>query len=240
MKTAYDDCQKVYPNTDEIQKEFMDVFKHYNYYFPQKNIPEIITMMTGFNQWNIIIDSTLAIGLEMYLGKSNPFYKMLGLPQYKTNYMNKENIVPDATRNWLITEYPYNMENNDFLSEMIYMGKIMYLCDALMPTVADTIKIQFSGSQMGYCTQNEFNIWSYFTAQKLLYTTDRAEIMKYTSDGPFTSALSKESPPRIAYWTGWQIIKQYIENNPETSLEQLMKETNAQKILITAKYKPRK
>ena len=64
--------------------------------------------------------------------------------------------------------------------------------------------------------------------------------MKYTADGPFTSALSKESAPRIGYWTGWQIIKQYMDHNPEVTVEQLMKETDAQKILTKAKYKPGK
>ena len=64
--------------------------------------------------------------------------------------------------------------------------------------------------------------------------------MKYTSDGPFTSAFSKESAPRIGYWMGWQIIKQYMKNNPDVTLEQLMNETDAEKILKMAKYKPGK
>jgi uncharacterized protein YjaZ len=76
--------------------------------------------------------------------------------------------------------------------------------------------------------------------KKLLYTTDHAEIMKYTSEGPFTSAFSKEAPPRIAYWIGWQIVRQYMKNNPDSSVEMLMKETDAQKILSKSKYKPNK
>ena len=94
--------------------------------------------------------------------------------------------------------------------------------------------------QNQYCKQNEFNIWSYFIAQKKLYTTDQAEIMKFTVDGPFTSSLSKEAPPRIGYWVGRQIVKQYMEKNPNVTLEQLMNETNAQQILTKAKYKPNK
>jgi uncharacterized protein YjaZ len=94
--------------------------------------------------------------------------------------------------------------------------------------------------QMEYCKKNEFNVWSYFAAQKLLYTTDQAEIMKFTADGPFTSALSKESAPRIGYWTGWQIIRQYMKNNPEVTIQQLVTETDAQKVLVKSKYKPGK
>ena len=240
MQQAYLDCQKTYPTTDTLQKEFTDAFKYFSYYFPNRKLPKVVTMMSGFNRDIILLDSTLAIGLEMYLGSNNLFYRMLDLPRYKTSFMTKQAILPDAVRAWMMSEFPYMMDKTDFLSDITYMGKIMYLTDALLPDMNDSLKLKYSQKQIDYCTQNEFNIWSYFAAQKLLYTTDQAEIMKFTSDGPFTSALSKESAPRIAYWVGRQIVKQYMENNPDVTIEQLMKEPDAQKILAKAKYKPRK
>ena len=241
MRETYYACQLAFPATDDIKKELTEVFKHYTYYFPERKLPAVITMMSGFNSPSVMFDSTLAIGLEMYLGSNHKFYQMLAMPRYKSMFMNKENLVPDATRNWMISEFPYNMNKNDFLSEITYIGKIMYLTDALLPlAVNDTTKIQYTKPQMDYCKQNEFNVWSYFAAQQLLYTTDQAEIMKYTSDGPFTSALSKESAPRIGYWIGWQIVRQYMDKNPDITLQQLMEENDAQKILMKAKYKPSK
>ena len=197
-------------------------------------------MISGFNYSNVLVDSTLAIGIETYLGSDNEFYKGLGLPRYKAMFMNEENIVPDAIRQWMLIEFPNNMNKTDFLSEIVYMGKIMYLTDALLPNTPDSLKIQYSKAQMDYCSQNEFNVWSYFAAQKLLYTTDQAEIIKFTSDGPFTSALSKEAPARIGHWIGWQMVRQYMNNNPETTLQELVNETDAQVILNKSKYKPGK
>ena len=110
----------------------------------------------------------------------------------------------------------------------------------MLPQVNDTAKIQYTQKQLEYCTQNEYNLWTYFVAQKLLYTTNHVEIMKYTGEGPFTSAISKECPPRIAYWVGWQIVRQYMQNNPDVTLEQLMKQDDAQVILSQSKYKPKK
>jgi len=240
MRETFETVKKVYPTTDALKEELTGVFRHLLYYFPDKKIPAIVTMISGYNQWIIPVDSTLGIGLEMYLGSDNKFYQMLALPRYKTMFMNKENIVPDATRELLISAFPYNMDKSDFLSEITYMGKILYLTDAMLPDVHDTIKIRYSGEQMDYCRQNEFNIWSYFAAQKLLYTTDQAEIMKFTAEGPFTSALSKESAPRIGYWMGWQIVRQYMKANPKVTIPELMAERDAQKILQKAKYKPSK
>jgi len=149
-------------------------------------------MMSGFRYNIVVLDSTLAIGLEMYLGSNNIFYQMLTIPRYKSAFMNKQNIMPDAIRFWMINEFPYMMSKNDLLSDITYMGKISTL---LMPSYLmfnDTLKAQYTQKQLEYCTQNEFNIWSYFAAQKLLYTTDQAEIMKFTADGPFTTALAKK------------------------------------------------
>jgi uncharacterized protein YjaZ len=116
----------------------------------------------------------------------------------------------------------------------------MYLADAMLPNVHDSIKIQYTQKQLNYCIQNEFNVWSFMVAQKLIYTTNYAEITKYTSEGPFTSAISKEAPPRIGHWIGWQIVKHYMDNNPKITIEQLMNETDAQLILSKSKYKPSK
>ena len=240
MREAYNDCQKMYPDVKFLEEEMKTIFEHFIYYFPKRKTPKVITMMSGFNYSSIIVDSTLAIGLEMYLGSKNKFYQMLALPYYKVMFMNKENIATDALRTWMFDEFKYNMNKSDFLSEIIYLGKIIYLNDALLPEVNDTIRMQYTKKQLDYCNQNEFNIWTYLIAQKLLYTTDHAEIVKFTGEGPFTTALSKESPPRIGYWVGLQIVRQYMENNPAITLEQLMNEPDAQKILTASKYKPKK
>jgi hypothetical protein len=240
MRETFETVREIYPATDTLKEQLSDVFRYYKYYFPERKIPAVVTMISGYNSPVACIDSTLALGLEMYMGSDNKFYQMAAFPRYKTLFMNKENLVPDASREWMINEFPYNMNKSDFLSEIVYIGKIMYLTDVLMPDVNDTIKIRYTQSQMEYCRQNEFNVWSYFAAQKLLYTTDQAEIMKFTAEGPFTSALSKESAPRIGYWIGWQIVRQYMQTNPEVTPDQLMKETDAQQILVKARYKPGK
>lgn len=240
MHKAYEDCQRVYPNLNELTAGLNEAFQHFKYYFPNKALPQPVSMMSGFNYAVYPLDSTLSISLEMYLGTENDFYKMLGFPRYRTLFMNKENILPDAVQGWMINEFPYMMNKTDFLSQIIYIGKIMYATEALLPEVQDTLKFRYTKSQLDYCLENEFNVWSYFAAQKIIYTTDQNEIMKFTSEGPFTSALSKQSAPRIGYWMGWRIVKQYMQTNPNITLEQLMQEKDAQQILAKSKYKPRK
>jgi hypothetical protein len=240
MRKAYADCQQKYPDLNQLTEGFGEAFQRFKYYFPKRRLPQVVAMMSGFNYSIFPLDSTLAIGLEMYLGQDNDFYKMLGYPHYRTLFMDKDNILPDAVNGWMINEFPNNMTKHDFLSEIIYMGKILYATDALLPDVPDTLKIRYTQDQMNYCMENEFNVWSYFAAQKITYTTDEAEITKFTGEGPFTAALSKRSAPRIGYWIGWRIVKQYMKVFPKTTLEQLMNEKDAQQLLARSKYKPKK
>ncbi len=240
MSEAYDLCQATYPNLNEFNEELTRVFKRYKYHFPNSEPPQVVAMMSGFNRSSVFVDSTLAIGLEMYLGKDCKFYRMLGLKNYKIIFMNPETMMSDAIRTWMFEEHPFKMNKNDFLSEIIYLGKILYLNDALQPNVHDTIKIQYTKKQLDYCVQNEHNIWTYFIAQKTLYTTNHAEIIKFTGEGPFTAAFSKESAPRIGYWIGWQIVRKFMQNNPAISVQELMAIDDAQTILSKAKYKPKK
>jgi uncharacterized protein YjaZ len=62
----------------------------------------------------------------------------------------------------------------------------------------------------------------------------------FLADGPCTMEFSKDSPPRLGEWIGFQIIRSYMKKNPDVTLEMMMQETDAQKILTLSGYKPEK
>ena len=152
--------------------------------------------------------------------------------------MNKENVLEDAIRGWVITEFDNSEPVNNLLYHMMFYGKLFYVTDALIPDVNDSLKLGYSGAQMGYCKTYEKNLWGFFAKDNKLYENDLKIISEYTTDGPFTGSISKDCPPRIAMWLGWQIVKSYMEHNPKVTLEDLMNEKDPQKILAKSKYKP--
>jgi hypothetical protein len=81
-------------------------------------------------------------------------------------------------------------------------------------------------------------LWGYFAENNRLYESDLSIVRELTTEGPFTAAISKECPPRIAMWVGWQIVRSYMKKNPEVSLESLMRDQDAQKILTKSRYRP--
>jgi len=232
------DVINVYSDFSEFEKELNDAFKHYQHYFPKKNIPEIITYVSGFNYAITTDQSYLGIGLDMFLGKDYKAYAQLGLPKYKTAFMSKDGLVAGAMLGWVATEFQLKEKNADLLTEMIHQGKSLYLMDALMPNASNTLKINYNEAQLKWCENNAEPVWFYFIDNLLLYTKETKEIIKYMGESPFIQGFPEGSPGRIGHWIGWQIVKAYMQRNPATTVLQLMENNNAQEILNKSKYKP--
>ncbi|MBK8369743.1 MAG: hypothetical protein IPL10_20885 [Bacteroidetes bacterium] len=241
IQTAYSDLNKTYSDNDIelIGDEMTEAVKRFKVFFPKRKTPkQFVTFMSGF-QYNVVyVDSTLGVGLDMYLGSKNPFYSMMQLPNFRTRTMNKEHVLSDAVRGWVITEFDNADPVNNLLNHMIFYGKIFYICDGLLPNVQDSIKMGYTTAQMKYINEYEKNLWGFFAKDNKLYDNDLKLVSEFTSDGPFTRAISKECPPRIAMWLGKQIVKSYMEHNSDITVEDLMNEKDAQKILSKSKYKP--
>lgn len=241
MHDAYLETQKVFTDGSlaELESGLTECMKRFKYHFPKRKLPkQFVTCMSGFDYNFAYPDSIMAVSLDMYLGRENVFYKMLQWPNYQVRLLNKEYMLPDMVRGWLISEFDNGQPVNNLLNNMIQFGKIFYACDALLPEVHDSIKIGYTTAQMKYCDEYEKNVWGYFASNNILYENSLKTIGEYTSDGPFTSAISKQCPPRIAMWIGWQVVKSYMKNNESVTLEQLMDEKDAQKILSKSKYRP--
>ncbi len=241
MSTTYTDITKTFSDNDVelIGDDLTEALKRFKVLFPKRKTPkQYVTFMSGFNYNIVYVDSTLAIGLEMYLGEDYKYYNALQFPKFRTRTMNKPHLLPDAVRGMVMTEFDNADPVNNLLNHMIFYGKIFYICDVLLPKVPDSLKMGYTQAQLNYCNAYEKKLWGFFVKDNKLYDNDLKIIGEYTSDGPFTGSISKECPPRVAMWLGKQIVKSYMEHNEETSFDDLMNEKDAQKILSKSKYKP--
>ena len=220
-----------------FEPELTEAFKHYKFFFPDKNIPNLYTFNGGFNQ-SIVIDSAIiGIGLDKYLGTDCYLYKKLEMDQFKKNLMYPSKITSDCMLAISESEFPFNFSDENLLSTIIHEGRKMYFTKAMVPNGNDTIIWGFSAKQMKFCNENEKFMWDYLVDNKLLFQSDYMNIKRFTDQGPFTSAFSKESPARAAVWIGFQIVSSYMKHNSIT-LSHLMQENDFQKIMNKSKYNP--
>lgn len=239
---VYSVVARAYSDFGFIEKDLERAFRHYKWYFPGNPVPGVFTCITGFNRSIITADSVLGISLDRYLGSDSEYYPALEIYGYIAARMNSWNIVPDCmyawgTKLWDFEEAGYEAEN--VLSEMIHEGKLKYFEKCMVPDINDTLLFGFTGNQMKFCINNEDQMWTYLVEHDLLFSSDKFIIRKLTGEAPFTSYFTKESPGKAAVWIGFRIIESYMERNRNISLDEMMKNTDVQDILGSAKYNPR-
>ncbi len=235
---VYTRVMQVFPDISWLEEELTDAFRHYRYYFPQKDIPELVTYVSRFNQSVVTAEGYIGIGLDKYLGTESEYYKQLGLHSYMIRNMHPSKISSDCIMAWLLSEFAINDSAYNLLAEMIYQGQIIYGVKSMLPDQPDSLIMGFTADQMAFCRANEDTMWEYLVEHKLLFITDRFEISKFTGYGPFTSDFTNSSPARAAVWMGWRIVEQYARRNPGMSLTRLMEQDDYQGILTGSKYNP--
>ena len=238
------EVDSIYPNMDKQNDELTDAFRHIKYYYPQAKLPGVYAYFSGFQAQTSIGDNYFGIGLDMFLGEHSKFYPALieVSPHYISRRFTPDNITPRVVEGIAREDmFPEHQEDKSLLSKMIYNGKIMYFMDDILPDVPDTTKIGYTTAQLKWCDDFKGNIWGYFLEENLLYETDYEKIQKYLGEAPFTPGLGEknEAAPKLAIWTGWQIVRQYMDKHPEVTLPQLMADRDYQKILNDSKYRPK-
>ncbi|MBP9791318.1 MAG: hypothetical protein KBF92_09255 [Bacteroidia bacterium] len=242
FRNIANDIGKTFGDFSEEKEELTQAFKYYNYYFPDKPIPAIITLLSAFS-YPIVCDSlNLGIGLDMYLGKDYRYYFTLEppLPNYLRVQMEKQNVVCDAMKGWAMSDYQIDEASARVIDMMISEGRIVTFLEYVLPDEEDAKRLGFTQAQFEWCEKNEKLLWSFFVDNKLLFSADPNIMSKYTNDGPTTSAFPKESPGNIGKYIGWKIVSAYLKKHPKMELKQLMEEKDMMKIYQESGYKPAK
>ncbi len=243
-REVYRKTEEIFPDLRPLEKKLTNAFKHYKYYFPQRQVPDVYSYISGFNASLLIDEGILGIGLDRYLGKDIIWYDRLGIPKYMQRKMVPEKIPSDCMYALAMTEFPFTPAGSDtivtdnVINRMIWEGKLLYFVKAMMPKEKDELITGFTPAQLKWCRDNEAVMWGYLIEHKMLFKTDYLTINKLTRDAPFTSFFPRESPGRAANWIGWQIVKNYMERHREVTLPQLMADTHYQKILNGSAYDP--
>ncbi len=239
MKTLYEDVQFEYEDLSGIEQDLTEAFRYFSYHFPDSVIPNVVFNISALNYAIVATPTTLGIGLDMFLGADYPVYPMIGLPKYMYDNMKREQIVPQAMKGWLQSTYETDAVRNTLLDYMVFEGKLLYVLDATLRSSPDSTKIGFSSSAMKWCQDYEARIWAHLIEQELLYATEYMNINKWINQAPFVAGIPKDSPGRLGQWVGWQIVRKYMDENPDVTLIELMNNQNSQDILTRSKYKPK-
>jgi hypothetical protein len=233
-----------YQDFSEFEQSFQRAFQYYLYYFPEAKVPSITTYLSEYNVAAFIYgQNQLAVGLDFFLGKDYPYREKNpnnpSFSDYLTQNFNQDYLV-SKTLLPLIEDLVGYGPGHTLLELMIQEGKKLYLLDQFLPAENDTVIIEVNLSEWEWLNQNEFNIWSFFLEEELLYNSEWRKIRKYVEYSPNSPGMPEEAPGRTGAFIGWKIIQQYMKRHPELSCEDLLELNDAQLILSESRYRPRR
>ncbi len=242
IQSLYDTCMLIYGDFSGLDREFEQAFRYLNYYFPKLPTPDVTTYISGYSVGNFIYrEQSLGVGLDFFLGADYPYQRYSpqnpNFSQYLTRTFTREHLVL-KTLIPLVEDLAGDPTGIKLLDAMIHTGKQIYVLDKLLPDVPDSILIELPAAQTQWLQDNERDIWAFFLSEDLLYSDDWQKIRKYVEYSPSSPGMPTEAPGRTGTWMGWQIVRSYMKNQPETSLSDLLAQKDSQKFLQMSRYKP--
>ena len=133
--------------------------------------------------------------------------------------------------------YPEKNEDQPLIIQMIEKGKRLYMLEHFLPKTESYKLIGYTENQLKDCYAHEGVIWNMFVKNTLLQSIEKSLIKNYVDEGPTTQELGEGSPGNIGTFSGWQIVRKYMQKNAATTLQQLIN-LDAETIFQEAKYKP--
>lgn len=231
-------------DVSKLNTELTDLFSHVKHYFPEFKEPTVFLYSSALQGIMEPIfyqsdEHLIFIDISGFMGDNNENYK--GLENYFQTSMNPHNIVPKVSE--VLAEHfaTPNGEQQKFIDELIYNGKIMTLQDAFLPETPDYLKMNYTQKQWDWAKENEVNIWNFFVENNLVFSDDIRLSERFIKPGPFSkfyTEIDNESSPQVGIFIGWEICRKFYEEKPDTKLADFLK-MEAQEIFNQSKYKPR-
>lgn len=225
----------------EVELDIYKLFQHLKFYDKTFEEPLFITVTNNvrYRESVVVTDTITLVALDNYLGEAHHFYT--SIPAYITKNFKPEFIVVNLAEAYA-EKYVFQPNRKTLLDEMIYFGKLLYFKDVMIPFKTDAEKIGYSNEELTWAINNESEVWRYFVERELLFNTDSKLPSRFITPAPFSKfylEIDNESPGRIGQFIGWQIVRQYMQQNKEVDLFKMM-QTNPQEIFDNTKYKPNK
>jgi hypothetical protein len=249
IKWLYDTSHLILPDLSKIKPSLDDAFAWYQYYFPNREVPDIYTFISAFQYQRFLFEDenqkdAIGLGLEFFLGSEFPYHQMVPNNPNFSKFLSwtfDQKFIPKKISEVLIDDLMGDARGNRLLDYMIHNGKKWYILSQILPNEKMPIIAELTEEQWSWCLENELEIWSFFLNEKLFYESNYMKINKLILPSPVAPpGMPSNAPGQTGNYMGWRIIQTFMNKYPETSLIELLNIQDAQVLLDKSKFKPRK
>ncbi|MEQ1745825.1 MAG: hypothetical protein ABMA02_10385 [Saprospiraceae bacterium] len=240
VRRLNDSCQATFSDLTRLTADLEQMLRYYRYHFPERPLPQFTTAVTEFvGDAYAVNDSTVMIGLDMFLGEYFSGYNPDYFPQYLRRQFDPK-YVPIKVALALASHIVGPPPGERIIDYMVNNGKVLHVMDLLLPEVPESTKMGYTQEQLDGCYANEQGVWARLLELNVLHQPLNNKNQKIVMPSPSTDIVFQESPGEIGNWVGWQVVKAYLQRYPETTVQALLSFRDSQQFLEKAKYKPKR
>tara|TARA_R110001592_G_scaffold307299_2_gene580728 strand:- start:250854 stop:251852 length:999 start_codon:yes stop_codon:yes gene_type:complete len=237
-KGVQHELDSIFSNLTEEEKLLESSLKQIAEKLPFVTVPrKVFFYNSGFNVAVYPEKEFLGIGLEWFMGNASEYVSMLppsNYPMYKKKKMKRDNLVSDALRGFLLSSLYSPIVEENALSTMIFYGKCLFVLEQCSDLSEQEI-LNYTKEELNWASENENNTWKRLVAEEWLFSKDQKLMSQLTNNGPFTPGFPQDSPARLGWYTGYQMVKDFADAHQDENLKFIV-DAPAEKVLKF--YKP--
>lgn len=224
-------------NMSKYEEELSAVLKRASSVMVISQPTYFYTHVSGFKENIIAINNIISLSLDKYLGENFKYYTGYFDAEERSQMIPKM-IVRDYTIGWILSNYVKsgNMKNDNLLAHFIYQGKLYYILSELLPDYSINELMGCSLREIDWYKEHEKHLWKEIVKNNYLYSNDKGIINTWMLDKDIPYFTMSDSPGKVGYWIGYQLVKKYMSNT-SGSIKELL-EMDDSIILKKSKYTP--
>ncbi len=237
----FHDILKKYPHLHGLESSLAGPIRRYQFYLKIDTPPRFFTYNSFFSYAVITYQGRVGIGLDMFLGKTYPYYSSTIRHRYLIRRREPKYILPNVMKALFTDQFPPDsFVDYTWMSRAVYEGKMLYFLDLTLPDIDDAVKIEYQPRELEWVRANERELWTFLVEKELLFNSKPKVVNRFFAEAPFTNygGIPPEAPPRLGQWVGWQIVRHYMERHPQVRPLDLFRDKDYQKIFRESGYKP--
>ena len=225
IKDLENSKQSILPDIKNKEESITKAFRYFKLHFDESSLPyQVIYMNKLFSNIHCS-DSSVTVSPESYLPADSEVIKSIPKNQlyaWQKDRMDIQYLERDIVFNW-VQVHLFDEIDKQLAQHIIQAGKILYITNASFPEVEERYIVRYSEEDWKWAEENEDLTWDYLVKEQLLFKNNRRDKANFLNAGPTTVGLPDESPDRMGQFLGYKMVKGYMEDNKEVSLQELLK-----------------
>lgn len=232
------DVETKYADLSDIEEQLTHGFRKLKKEIPALEIPTVYSQISALNESVVVADTLLGISLDKYMGEDYPLYKRFYYG-YQRHSMRPDRIVPDCFMFYLMSQYPFPIENGrSLLHVILHYGRIHYAVQQILDYHSSEDAMGYSEEEKQWCRDNKRLVWDHILKNNHLHTTDPMIVRYYTKPSPFIDLFDQNAPARVGTWLGTQIVSSYMKHHKDVSLRELMELNDLDVMFEESRFNP--